>query len=89
MIYIGKDLREFREKRGLTQQEFADMIFVTRTYLARLESTSPKTRKPLTNELLKRICEEFEDYSLYDIWDLALEQFIKSERETNSIRKIC
>jgi transcriptional regulator with XRE-family HTH domain len=44
MIYIGKDLREFREKRELTQQEFADMIFVTRTYLARLESTSPKTR---------------------------------------------
>lgn len=89
MIYIGKDLKEFRERKGLTQEKFAERIFVTRVYLARLESTSLKTRKPLTNELLKRICEEFDDYSLYDTWDLALEQFIKSERENNSIRKIC
>lgn len=89
MVYIGDELKNFRERRGLTQEEFAEEINVSRPYLAKLESTSLRTMKPLTHQLLKEICKKFNDYSLYDIWEEALIQWIKKEREINSIRKIC
>lgn len=87
MVYIGEHLRAYREKHKLTQEEFAERIFVTPGYLAKLESTSIRTRKAMSNTLLITICETFRDYSLYEIWDSELGRFIREERIRNS-RKI-
>lgn len=88
MIYIGDELKKYRQNKGLTPDQFAEALFISKNYLNKLESTAFKTRKPLSNKLLIDICQRFNDYSLYTIWDAELERFIKEEREIG-IRKIC
>jgi transcriptional regulator with XRE-family HTH domain len=88
LVYIGDELRKYRQNKGLSPEEFAEMFFISKNYLDKLESTSLKTRRPLSNKLLIDICKKFNDYSLYDIWDKELERFIREEREINN-RKIC
>lgn len=48
-------LRDSREKLGVTQQEFADMLGITRTYVGLVENGSKPFSKKLERKLLKVI----------------------------------
>ena len=54
-------LREAREKLGVTQQEFADMLGITRTYVGLVENGSKPFSEKLNRKLLKVIAEKSTD----------------------------
>lgn len=51
---VGERIKTARESAGLTQQELADRIYISRSYLARIEIDS----KPATVPILKGIAHE-------------------------------
>ena len=40
-IKLGRKIKEFRKKRGLTQEQLAELINTSYKYLQRLESKNP------------------------------------------------
>lgn len=48
---VGATIREFREMRGLKADQLANLVKISRPYLANIEAG----RKPLTRVLLARI----------------------------------
>lgn len=61
---IGKHIKNLRmEKLGMTQEQFASVLGVDRTYLSRVESG----KQNLTIDTLSMICEKL-DVSLVDFF---------------------
>lgn len=50
-VRVGATIRELREARGFTQEEFATSCGVSRSHMANIEAG----RKPLTKILLSRV----------------------------------
>lgn len=83
-----KSLKMLRGKLGLSQQEFADKLGVTRVHVVSLEK---EDNTHLSDTMVKKICEIFElkDYELLGINNLKyipktkedLEKFIEILRE--------
>lgn len=53
---VGRNLRAYRQERGLSQEAFADLVGVHRTYLGGLE----RGERNLTLKSLERIAEVIE-----------------------------
>ena len=53
---VGRNLRRYRQERGLSQEEFADVVGVHRTYLGGLE----RGERNLTLRSLERIAERIQ-----------------------------
>jgi len=51
---VGKNLRAYRESRGLSQEAFADLLGVHRTYMGGIE----RDERNLTLRTLERIAEQ-------------------------------
>lgn len=63
-IDIGKRIRELRKKRGKTQSYFADLLYISPSYLALIESGK---RTPTLEVLVQisKICDVTLDYLVY------------------------
>jgi transcriptional regulator with XRE-family HTH domain len=71
----GERIREFRKKKGLTQEEFAQKLGYTQGFLAEIE----KGKKDPSREFLKKLKEVFgvsSDYILYSGTGADLEQIV-------------
>ena len=55
---IGLKIAEIRAKRGLTQQQLADKIGISKSYLSKIES--PNTIKSFSLDVLFSISDELE-----------------------------
>jgi len=55
---IGKTIAVLRTKRGLSQETFADMVGVTKSYISKIEA--PNSTKPFSLDVLFRIAEVLE-----------------------------
>jgi transcriptional regulator with XRE-family HTH domain len=53
---VGANLRRYREERGLSQEAFADVVGVHRTYMGGLE----RGERNITLKSLERIAERIE-----------------------------
>lgn len=53
---VGCNLRRYRQQRGLSQEDFADMVGVHRTYMGGLE----RGERNITLRSLERIAERIE-----------------------------
>ena len=51
---VGQNLRAYRERRGLSQEAFADLLGVHRTYMGGIE----RGERNLTLKTLERIAEQ-------------------------------
>ena len=63
-ITIGKQIATFRKEKKLSQQELADLLFVTRTTIAHWESGR---HSPSLNQLI----------SICDVFDITLNEFVE------------
>lgn len=64
---FGKTLRQLREKKGLSQEELADLCHIHRTYVSQLE----RGLKSPTLRLIWQICESLESNPLDLITDMV------------------
>lgn len=53
---VGRNLRAYRQQRGLSQEAFADQLGVHRTYMGGLE----RGERNLTLQSLERLAEELD-----------------------------
>lgn len=81
MVYIGDELRMYRLGKGLSPEQFAEMFFISKNYLDKLESKSPKTRKQITSTLAILICSKFNDWTLFTAWETELKRVLEAEKE--------
>lgn len=81
LVYIGDELRMYRLEKGLSPEEFAEMFFISKNYLDKLESKSIKTRKPVTSTLAILICSKFNDWTLFASWENELKRVLEAEKE--------
>ncbi len=63
---IGLKIAELRAKRGLTQQQLADKIGISKSYLSKIES--PNTIKSFSLDVLFSISDEL-DISITDLFE--------------------
>ncbi len=54
---VGRNLRAYRKKKGLSQEDFADFVGVHRTYMGGLE----RGERNLTLQSLERLAEALEE----------------------------
>jgi transcriptional regulator with XRE-family HTH domain len=66
---FGEKIKEFRRLRGLTSQELAGKLSVSRSYLARLENGYDKPSQEFLRKLSKNL--SLSDEQAKQIWDLA------------------
>jgi len=78
LFYIGEILKKYRRRLGLSQEEFAVRLFISKDYLIRLESTGTNTRRPVKLETILRICDTFKDFTLYHDWNQQLNREIEA-----------
>lgn len=63
---IGLKIAEFRTKSGLTQQQLADKIGISKSYLSKIES--PNTVKSFSLDVLFSISDEL-DIKITDLFE--------------------
>ena len=63
---IGLKIAELRAKRGLTQQQLADKIGISKSYLSKIES--PNTIKSFSLDVLFSISDEL-DINITDLFE--------------------
>ncbi|MGW4813202.1 helix-turn-helix domain-containing protein [Kitasatospora cineracea] len=49
--FYGAELRRLREKAGLSQQELADLVFISGTYVSQLEKATRRPQEDLSRQL--------------------------------------
>ncbi|MFJ4677324.1 MULTISPECIES: Scr1 family TA system antitoxin-like transcriptional regulator [unclassified Kitasatospora] len=49
--FYGAELRRLREKAGLSQQELADLVFISPTYVSQLEKATRRPQEDLSRQL--------------------------------------
>lgn len=62
---IGKRIRDFRVRKGLTQAQFAEALDVSTNFISEIENG----KKNISLETLKRVCTEYHlsaDYILFN-----------------------
>lgn len=68
MVLFGKRLRQIRQNRSLSQEEFAWIIGVHRTYLGQIE----RAEKSITLKNIQKICDalKIDPQDLFNFKDL-------------------
>ena len=81
----------YRQNKGLSPEEFAEMFFISKNYLDKLESKSLKTRKPMTSTFVIQVCSKFNDWTLFTSWESELKRVLEVEKEKASkyVERVC
>ena len=87
---LGKRVKEFRQKRGLTQEELAEKIDITQRTLSKIECGSnfvtSETLSKIINALNVKACDLFDFEHKKDLKALKDELLTAIKNETTDIR---
>lgn len=75
----------YRQNKGLSPEEFAETLYVTKNYIDKLESKSIKTRRAVSVTFVLEVCKRFNDWSLYEAWEQELNRVIEIEKQTSKL----